>query len=123
MTGLTNAPEQVDDVDTHAATHYADGSDPIDLAKLGAIPALDKGKAGGVATLGEDGKVPSKQLPEATTITSRALMTVDENGTLKMENQLAEVDPDSGELDGYATEDFVVTTVNNAISAAIGGSY
>ena len=36
MRGLTNAPEQVDDVDTHAATHYAGGSDPLTPADIGA---------------------------------------------------------------------------------------
>ena len=32
---------------------------------VGAIPTSDKGKAGGVATLGSDGKVPTSQLPKA----------------------------------------------------------
>lgn len=31
---------------------------------VGAIPTSDKGKAGGVATLGSDGKVPTSQLPK-----------------------------------------------------------
>ena len=62
MRGTTNVTPQAETM-SHAAAHYADGSDPIDLAKLGAIPASDKGKAGGTATLGEDGKVPSEQLP------------------------------------------------------------
>jgi hypothetical protein len=31
---------------------------------VGAIPASEKGKAGGVASLGSDGKVPAAQLPE-----------------------------------------------------------
>ena len=62
MRGTTNVTPLAETM-SHAAAHYADGSDPIDLAKLGAIPASDKGKAGGVATLGTDGKVPSGQLP------------------------------------------------------------
>ena len=36
----------------------------ITAAGLGAIPTTEKGAAGGVATLGSDGKVPSTQLPE-----------------------------------------------------------
>ena len=47
MRGTTNVTPQAETM-SHAAAHYADGSDPIDLAKLGAIPASDKGKAGDV---------------------------------------------------------------------------
>lgn len=66
MQGLTNVfEEQADGVDTHATTHYVGGSDPIDLAKLGAIPATDKGAAGGVATLDDAGNVPYGQLGNA----------------------------------------------------------
>lgn len=116
MRGLTNAPKQVDDVDTHAATHYADGSDPIDLAKLGAIPASDKGKAGGVAALGEDGKVPSEQLPAPTSVDFNILdnfptaevgqllrvAAVDENGN-PTEWEMAEaLNPDMSNLDEAA---------------------
>ena len=64
MRGITNVPKKANGVNAHAATHYAGGGDPLDLAKLGAIPTSEKGKAGGTATLGEDGKVPSGQLPE-----------------------------------------------------------
>lgn len=56
-------------------------------------------------------------------VASKGALVLKEDGALALENQLAEVDPESGELDGYATEGFVVTTVNHAISAAIGGSY
>ena len=56
-------------------------------------------------------------------VVSKGTLVLREDGALALENQLAEVDPDSGELDGYATEDFVVNTVNTAISDAIGGSY
>lgn len=36
----------------------------LTAADLGAVSAKDKGKAGGIAGLGADGKVPSSQLPE-----------------------------------------------------------
>ena len=36
----------------------------ITAVSLGAIPMAEKGVAGGVATLGSDGKVPQSQLPE-----------------------------------------------------------
>lgn len=36
----------------------------LTAADLGAVSAADKGKAGGIAGLGADGKVPSSQLPE-----------------------------------------------------------
>lgn len=39
-----------------------DGS--LTASDLGAVSAADKGKAGGIAGLGDDGKVPSGQLPE-----------------------------------------------------------
>lgn len=65
MRGITNVPPQADGVNAHAATHYADGNDPIDMSKLGAIPATDKGKANGVATLDETGNVPCAQLGNA----------------------------------------------------------
>lgn len=47
----------------HAAQHGASGSDPVTPEAIGAIPSTEKGVAGGVAELGEDGKVPSGQLP------------------------------------------------------------
>lgn len=52
-----------DEVPAHASNHATGGSDPITPADIGAIPASDKGKAGGVATLDSSGKVPSGQIP------------------------------------------------------------
>lgn len=45
--------------------HIADKQNPhgVTAAQAGAIPASEKGTAGGVATLGDDGKVPTEQLP------------------------------------------------------------
>lgn len=46
--------------------HIADKKNPhgVTAAQAGAIPASEKGAANGVATLGEDGKVPTAQLPD-----------------------------------------------------------
>lgn len=52
-----------DEVPAHASNHATGGSDPITPASIGAIPSSDKGKAGGVATLDNSGKVPSGQIP------------------------------------------------------------
>ena len=48
---------------SHAPTHASAGSDPLDPVDIGAISSTEKGTANGVATLGNDGKVPSSQLP------------------------------------------------------------
>ena len=47
------------------SAHTADKDNPheVDPEQIGAIPETEKGAAGGVATLGSDGKVPTGQLP------------------------------------------------------------
>lgn len=52
----------------HASQHGADGSDPITPDAIGAIASTEKGTAGGVASLGTDGKVPASQLPKISSI-------------------------------------------------------
>lgn len=52
----------------HASQHGANGSDPITPDAIGAIASTAKGTAGGVASLGTDGKVPSSQLPEISSV-------------------------------------------------------
>lgn len=52
----------------HASQHGANGSDPLPPDAIGAIAATDKGTAGGVASLGADGKVPARQLPEISSV-------------------------------------------------------
>lgn len=52
----------------HASQHGANGSDPLTPDAIGAIAATDKGTAGGVASLGTDGKVPASQLPEISSV-------------------------------------------------------
>ena len=46
--------------------HIAAKNNPhqVTAVQVGAVPTTEKGAAGGVATLGSDGKVPSGQLPE-----------------------------------------------------------
>lgn len=53
---------------THASQHGTNGSDPITPDAIGAIAATAKGTAGGVASLGTDGKVPTSQLPEISSV-------------------------------------------------------
>ncbi len=52
----------------HASQHGASGSDPITPDAIGAIASTAKGTAGGVASLGTDGKVPENQLPEISSV-------------------------------------------------------
>ena len=52
----------------HASQHGANGSDPITPDAIGAIASTAKGTAGGVASLGMDGKVPASQLPEISSV-------------------------------------------------------
>lgn len=52
----------------HASQHGEDGADPITPDAIGAIASTAKGTAGGVASLGADGKVPARQLPEISSV-------------------------------------------------------
>ena len=52
----------------HASQHGTNGSDPITPSAIGAIATTAKGTAGGVASLGADGKVPARQLPEISSV-------------------------------------------------------
>lgn len=52
----------------HASQHGTNGSDPITPSAIGAIASTAKGTAGGVASLGTDGKVPASQLPEISSV-------------------------------------------------------
>ena len=52
----------------HASQHGANGSDPLTPNAIGAIASTAKGTAGGVASLGTDGKVPASQLPEISSV-------------------------------------------------------
>lgn len=59
---------------THASQHGKDGEDPITPDAIGAIASTAKGTAGGVASLGADGKVPASQLPETDTYTKDEIL-------------------------------------------------
>lgn len=52
----------------HASQHGANSSDPLTPNAIGAIASTAKGTAGGVASLGADGKVPASQLPEISSV-------------------------------------------------------
>ena len=64
MTAAIAESEQT--VQDNLNTHTNNKSNPhgVTAAQVGAIPASQKGAAGGVASLGSDGKVPEEQLPE-----------------------------------------------------------
>jgi hypothetical protein len=64
---------------THASQHGTNGSDPITPADIGAIAVSSKGIAGGVASLGTDGKLPAGQMPVQ--IRTAALSTTWTNNT------------------------------------------
>lgn len=60
--------QAVKDDGKHADTHKTGGADALAAGDIGAIPASEKGAAGGVASLGADGKVPAGQLPKISAI-------------------------------------------------------
>ena len=68
---ITDDLNNVNYVGNHAETHGINGSDPIDLRNLGAIPVNEKGQPNGIATLNEEGKVPAEQLPDMTIATTK----------------------------------------------------
>ena len=75
----------------HASQHGADGSDPLTPDAIGAIATTAKGTAGGVASLDTDGKVPSSQLPEISSVktytaTIGTTWVEDENTGVKTQN-------------------------------------
>ena len=57
--------EQLPEMDYAPASHATDKNNPhkVTAAQVGAIPANQKGKANGVASLDASGKVPTGQLP------------------------------------------------------------
>lgn len=55
--------DSLDSIGEHASTHYQGGSDPIAPSAIGAIPASEKGAPKGVATLDDNGLIPSDQIP------------------------------------------------------------
>ena len=64
----TREGEDSDNAKEYAKQAKESAEKAAEIAGGDYIPNSDKGKAGGVATLGSDGKVPSKQLPEIESI-------------------------------------------------------
>lgn len=63
--GYTGTEEEFNKALANMPGHIDNKENPHDVtvSQVGAVPVSDKGTAGGVATLGSDGKVPAGQLP------------------------------------------------------------
>ena len=91
----------------------------LTASDLGAVSAADKGKAGGIAGLGADGKVPSSQLPAMNYEGKGAVDTHNKSSTAHKElfdKKLDKLTGKKGQLAGF-TEDNVV----GAMDAPNGG--
>lgn len=91
----------------------------LTAADLGAVSAKDKGKAGGIAGLGADGKVPSSQLPAMNYEGKGAVDTHNKSSTAHKELFAKKLDKLTGKKGQFAgfTEDNVV----GAVDAPAGG--
>ena len=126
----------------HASQHGANGSDPLTPDAIGAIATTAKGTSGGVASLDTDGKVPSSQLPEISSVKTytAAIGTTwveDENTGVKTQtvaisgvkvSQTAKVDhayTGSGTSDDYAAfveaENQYLTYITNGYAETVAG--
>lgn len=91
----------------------------LTASDLGAVSAADKGKAGGIAGLGADGKVPSSQLPEMNYEGKGAVATHNKSATAHKElfdKKLDNMTGKKGQFAGF-TDDNVV----GAVDAPAGG--
>lgn len=91
----------------------------LTASDLGAVSAKDKGKAGGIAGLGADGKVPSSQLPAMNYEGKGAVDTHNKSSTAHKElfdQKLDKLTGKKGQFAGF-TEDNVV----GAVDAPAGG--
>lgn len=91
----------------------------LTASDLGAVSAADKGKAGGIAGLGADGKVPAAQLPAMNYEGKGAVDTHNKSSTAHKElfdKKLDKLTGKKGQLAGF-TEDNVV----GAVDAPAGG--
>lgn len=126
----------------HASQHGANGSDPLTPDAIGAIATTAKGTAGGVASLDTDGKVPSSQLPEISSVktytaTIGTTWVEDSNTGVKTQtvtisgvkaSQTAKVDhayTGSGTSDDYAAfveaENQYLTYITNGYAETVAG--
>lgn len=62
--GYIGTEEEFNKALAESPKHIASEENPhnVTAEQVGAVPVADKGKAGGVATLGADGKIPASQL-------------------------------------------------------------
>lgn len=93
----------------------------LTASDLGAVSAADKGKAGGIAGLGDDGKVPAAQLPEMNYEGKGAVDTHNKSSTahkVLFDKKLDKLTGKKGQFAGF-TEDNVVGAVD---APASGGS-
>lgn len=91
----------------------------LTASDLGAVSAADKGKAGGIAGLGADGKVPAAQLPEMNYEGKGAVDTHNKSTTahkVLFDKKLDKLTGKKGQFAGF-TEDNVV----GAVDAPAGG--
>ena len=91
----------------------------LTASDLGAVSAADKGKAGGIAGLGADGKVPAAQLPEMNYEVKGAVDTHNKSSTAHktlFDKKLDKLTGKKGQFAGF-TEDNVV----GAVDAPAGG--
>ena len=91
----------------------------LTASDLGAVSAADKGKAGGIAGLGADGKVPAAQLPEMNYEGKGAVDTHNKSSTAHktlFDEKLDKLTGKKGQFAGF-TEDNVV----GAVDAPAGG--
>lgn len=91
----------------------------LTASDLGAVSAADKGKAGGIAGLGADGKVPAAQLPEMNYEGKGAVDTHNKSSTAHktlFDQKLDKLTGKKGQFAGF-TEDNVV----GAVDAPAGG--
>lgn len=91
----------------------------LTASDLGAVSAADKGKAGGIAGLGDDGKVPAAQLPEMNYEGKGAVDTHNKSSTAHKELFDQKLDKLTGKKGQFAG--FTADNVVGAMDAPNGG--
>lgn len=91
----------------------------LTASDLGAVSAADKGKAGGIAGLGDDGKVPAAQLPEMNYEGKGAVDTHNKSSTAHKELFAKKLDKLTGKKGQFAG--FTADNVVGAVDAPAGG--
>lgn len=91
----------------------------LTASDLGAVSAADKGQAGGIAGLGDDGKVPSSQLPAMNYEGKGAVDTHNKSTTAHKELFAKKLDKLTGKKGQFAG--FTADNVVGAVDAPAGG--